>query len=68
MKTRKEHLRILPAEIIAEVKAIMEIEGTGFRLDWVCNKNNTLLEAMVFSDTKQGHAYWWAINEQYFKN
>lgn len=68
MKTRKEHLRILPAEIIAEVKAIMKTQGMQVLLSQVCNKNTTLLGGIYFTDTEKGHTYWWAINEQYFKN
>jgi len=69
MKTRREHLSILPSKIVEEIheeikkKGLIESEVMGRR----CDKDSAITGLFIFSETEKGHQYWWNIYEKYIK-
>lgn len=71
MKTRREHLSVLPSEILKEfeieaLKRWSEKEVIE-EMQELCDKDRAIKGLFVFSDTEKGHAYWWNIYEKYIK-
>ena len=71
MKTRREHLSILPAEILDE----FENEALKTRsekelfeeMNRPCSKESAITGLFVFAYTEKGHGYWWSVYEKYLK-
>lgn len=71
MKTRREHLSILPAEILEE----FENEALKTRsekelfeeMNRPCDKEIAIKGVFRFSDTEKGQDYWWSVYEKYIK-
>jgi hypothetical protein len=69
MKTRREHLSVLPKEVLEEIHeeiklgVLPEIEIMGH----FCDKEEAIKGLFVFSETEKGHTYWWIIYEKYIK-
>ena len=71
MKTRREHLQVLPAEILEEVKTEalktygpQELEHL---LVSLCDKEDAFKGFFIFSKSEKGHKYWWGIYKKYFE-
>lgn len=69
MKTIKEHLKKLPLQ--KRLQAIENIRKQNsdlvFSLNWKTNTENAISGKFIFCDTKQGHDYWYDINQKYFR-
>tara|TARA_R110000851_G_scaffold227491_1_gene380300 strand:- start:116 stop:364 length:249 start_codon:yes stop_codon:yes gene_type:complete len=70
MKTIKEHLKKLPLQ--KRLQAMENIRrGSPYslseRMNRITKEQDVLSPSFIFEHTKQGHNYWWNINEQYYK-
>ena len=71
METRREHLSILPAEILEE----FENEALKTRsekelfedMNYHCDKELAITGIIIFADTEKGQDYWWDVYEKYIK-
>ena len=70
MKTRREHLQVLPDEILEEVKKeVLETRSPEELLSlfsYICDKEEAFKGLFIFSLSEKGHKYWWSIYEKYF--
>lgn len=69
--TRKEHLQKLPLQ--KRLQAMENIRKNGSLAGFEANVNHAtsnikhfLSGCFVFEHTRQGHEYWWNIQEKYF--
>ena len=71
MRKIAEHLQVLPAEILEEVKSeslkTYSPEELESHLARPCDKDEAFKGLFVFSKSEKGYAYWWGIYEKYFE-
>lgn len=69
MKTRREHLQVLPAEILEEVKTEVlktrSPEELRSFLARICDNGEAFKGLFIFSHSEKGHKYWWSIYRKY---
>ena len=71
MKTRREHLSVLPAEILEE----FENEALKTRsekelfeeMNRPCDKEIAIKGVFAFAYADKGRCYWWSVYEKYIK-
>lgn len=71
LKTRREHLKVLPLQ--KRLQAMENIRKEAFPSFEKSSiekhsEYNLLAGCFVFSYTRQGHKYWFDINEKYFQD
>jgi hypothetical protein len=71
MKTRKQHLQKLPLQKrLQAMEAIRRnnlfVHGLSYTMNMRCHNEVALAGCFTFHETRQGHTYWWSIQEKYF--
>jgi hypothetical protein len=66
--TRKQHLQKLPLQKRLQAMENIRKQDSGFFLENINHNPSTIygLLGFVYTETKQGHSYWWDIQEKYF--